>query len=219
LPASEIIIDNKDAIAPNVFKTIQGTWNTNSAGTGKYPLADSTANYRYCTSVTGTATARAEWSCASSQAGSYQVYAWWPVFTYSMAQNVPYEITHAGGVTTVRVNQGINGGKWNSLGAYTFTADVNDEIALHAASSWPFTPELRLYHSNGTLINSASGMSGCDLVQTISESGNYVVLARDQEGDNTGTYTLSLKATKPILLTLNKTLTGSSHRTNGIIIT
>jgi hypothetical protein len=33
-------------------------------------------------------------------------------------------MTHAGGTTPVLVNQTVNGGKWNSLGTFTFGASA-----------------------------------------------------------------------------------------------
>jgi PKD repeat protein/glucose/arabinose dehydrogenase len=53
------------------------------------------------------------------QAGSYEVFAWWTVLK-SRSSSVNYEITHAGGKSTVVRSQKVNGGKWNSLGVMTF---------------------------------------------------------------------------------------------------
>jgi hypothetical protein len=38
----------------------------------------------------------------------------------SRSESVPVVIRHAGGTTTVRVNQRLNGGQWNLLGKFTF---------------------------------------------------------------------------------------------------
>ena len=61
----------------------------------------------------------AQWTVAT--AGQYQLYARWSAYP-NRATNAPYTVTHAGGTTALSVNQQQNGGQWNLLGTYTFTA-------------------------------------------------------------------------------------------------
>ena len=56
---------------------------------------------------------------ASLSPGTYRVFLWWTQFA-SRATSVPVDIVHAGGMTTVSVNQRTDGGQWNSVGVYTF---------------------------------------------------------------------------------------------------
>ncbi|MHB0858288.1 MAG: golvesin C-terminal-like domain-containing protein, partial [Anaerolineae bacterium] len=49
----------------------------------------------------------------------YEVYARWWDGAYR-ANDVPYTIQHAGGSTTVKVDQRTNGGSWNLLGRFEF---------------------------------------------------------------------------------------------------
>jgi hyaluronate lyase len=51
--------------------------------------------------------------------GTCEVYLWWTEYA-SRPTSVPVDIVHAGGTTTVYVNQRTNGGQWNSVGVYTF---------------------------------------------------------------------------------------------------
>ena len=58
---------------------------------------------------------------AVPRSGRYAVYGWWWGGEWR-ANNVPYIIQHLNGVNTVKVNQRINGGKWNLLGTYRFVS-------------------------------------------------------------------------------------------------
>ena len=64
--------------------------------------------------------------------GGYKVYAKWPASSQH-ATDVPYSVTHAGGTSTVTVNQRVNGGKWNLLGTYTFNSGTNYKVELSDA--------------------------------------------------------------------------------------
>ncbi len=70
-------------------------------------------------------------------AAEYEVYGWW-VSSFNRAPNTPYTVTHAGGQTTVRVNQQQNNASWVSLGKFTFTGTDSDNVRISndaAASS------------------------------------------------------------------------------------
>jgi hypothetical protein len=69
--------------------------------------------------VPAAGTRRAIWDIAVGETGSYRVYAKWPG-SNSHATDAPYTVTHAGGTTTVTVNQRVNGGTWNLLGTFAF---------------------------------------------------------------------------------------------------
>ncbi|MCP3099053.1 N-acetylmuramoyl-L-alanine amidase [Myxococcus sp. K15C18031901] len=57
-------------------------------------------------------------------AGSKTISAWWVAGTNRSAA-APFIIHHTSGSTTVAVNQQANGGKWNSLGTFSFAAGWN----------------------------------------------------------------------------------------------
>lgn len=84
-------------------------------------------NYRYHNAGDGTHKAR--WAAYLPYGGDYKIHAWWTTDT-NRATNAPYEIHYNGGTQTIRVNQQINGGQWNLLGTYNFTATTPAEIFL-----------------------------------------------------------------------------------------
>lgn len=120
-PAPSVIVDNNSAGA-----SIPSTWALASSSTDKYG-----ADYRYrsTTPVSDPAT----WT-ANVTAGTKNVAAWWPQGSNRSA-TAAYHVAHSGGSTVVTVNQQINGGKWNSLGNYSF-AGGNTTVQL---SCWTTT--------------------------------------------------------------------------------
>lgn len=61
--------------------------------------------------------------------GNYQVYLRWTSGS-NRASNVPVDITHAGGTTTVTVNQRNNGGTWMLLGTFEFAAGTSGDVLI-----------------------------------------------------------------------------------------
>jgi hypothetical protein len=72
---------------------------------------------------------RAEWTPTLPQTEQYNVYGWWRNYS-DRATNAPFTIVHDGGSTTVTVDQKVNGGQWNLLGAFTMTPGQNRRIVL-----------------------------------------------------------------------------------------
>jgi hypothetical protein len=66
---------------------------------------------------------------AQLPAGTYRVLTGWRSHP-NRATNVPIVITHAGGSTTVNVNQTVNGSKWNSLGVFEFTGAAGQGVTI-----------------------------------------------------------------------------------------
>lgn len=63
----------------------------------------------------------ATWTGNLPSSGSYRVDAWWTQAA-NRATSAPYIVDHSGGSSVVHRNQTTNGGKWNSLGTYSFGA-------------------------------------------------------------------------------------------------
>ncbi len=63
------------------------------------------------------------------------------------ASNIPVEISHEGGLSTVTVNQQLNGAKWNLLGLYTFSGGENEGVTIRTTGA------------NGFVIADAIGIS------------------------------------------------------------
>lgn len=69
-------------------------------------------------------------------AGDYEVFGWWNS-EGSRHDAVPYVIYHASGETVVPVNQRKNGGRWFSLGTYSFDAGAaNVAVQVSKLPSW-----------------------------------------------------------------------------------
>ncbi len=107
-----IIADN-DAGAPIYSET--GVW---SAGAG---AGYNGGAYRVATSVNGSATAVATWQMSAPQTGVYALYAW-VLPDVSRATDAHYTIHHAGGVSTVELNQRTYPQTWRYLGTFPFYA-------------------------------------------------------------------------------------------------
>ncbi len=68
-------------------------------------------------------------------AGHYAVYLRWRSPHPTLASNVPVLITHAGGTTSVTVNQRAQGGKWVLLGTYSFPAGTRGWVGVKTAGT------------------------------------------------------------------------------------
>lgn len=66
---------------------------------------------------------------AGVTAGQYQVFARWTSGP-NRASNATYVISHAAGAASVRVDQRSNGGSWQSLGTFTFSAAPGQGVRL-----------------------------------------------------------------------------------------
>ena len=74
------------------------------------------------------------WSFSGQPAGVQEVSMWWSAAS-SRATNILVTITHAGGTTTVYINQQQNAGMWNSLGQYNFNGSGSVKITAASGSS------------------------------------------------------------------------------------
>jgi PKD repeat protein len=94
----------------------------------------------------GTGTKQAIWTVRIPVAGSYKVSAWWPSAGVN-ALNAPYRINHAGGSTTVQVDQRVNGGGWNELGTFNFNAgEYTISLSNNVASGQVVADAVRVEH-------------------------------------------------------------------------
>jgi len=122
----DLIIDNLD---PG-FSTPLGTWSLGSVTAGGWGTPP---HYRYYYVDTTAITAIAKWTPIFSTSGDYEVFVWYnhgSTTTDNRATNAPYTIKYAGGDTTIRVNQHINGSGWYSLGVYPFGVGSNWDVSL-----------------------------------------------------------------------------------------
>jgi len=110
-PAGSITVDNQDG----GFSTSGGPWYEFSCGRGNH------AFWTYSTPKQADSTNLARWS-ASLAAGSYEVSVYVPHCRNGKKDTASahYEVSHAGGSTTVVVSQAANAGSWVSLGTFEF---------------------------------------------------------------------------------------------------
>ena len=113
----DIIIDNTDA----EVDFIGSDWDSN--GNPIYPFYGSTFSY----SLAGSGADEAVYSFEITEAGEYEVYAWWPSHFYC-STDTPYHIYFSDGATTVRVNQRENPAQWNLLASGYFEQGIHEIV-------------------------------------------------------------------------------------------
>ncbi len=124
LNPAEVIIIN-DALAPGTGYEETGQWaTTGETGTG-YAGTD----YRWAQTVSGSPTATATWSAPLPHDGQYPVYVWYRP-GINRAQQARYIVHHAGGSTTIIVDQRNHGNTWHYLGTYGFLSDQEARVTL-----------------------------------------------------------------------------------------
>lgn len=120
---TEVILDNTATSGV----TLTGTWTTSQSTAGYYG-----GNYLHDgNTLKG---GKSVLFTPSLQAANYAVYARW-TSDPNRATNVPYDITHAGGTTTVTKNQQSGGGAWVLLGTYTFNAGTGGNVLIRTTGT------------------------------------------------------------------------------------
>lgn len=125
VPEEGIVIDNA---ATDGTVTVTGEWTTASSTAGYYG-----SNYMHDAN-TGKGTKSVRFQPNLPKSGVYEVFAWWVAHDYRPT-NVPIDITHAGGTTTVFVNQKANGSKWVSLGKFPFNAGSAGSVTIRTTGT------------------------------------------------------------------------------------
>lgn len=110
LPSIEIIVDDPEA-------TYVGDWYLSDLVPGYYGDG-------YHFSWPGSGSDLFTWAFDLPYAGEWEVSAMWSNRS-TRATNSPYTIYHAEGSDTVRVNQEVDGGEWNTLGIFKFDRGGN----------------------------------------------------------------------------------------------
>lgn len=117
-PGKGWTIDNEDV---NFFFD-PDEWTLSTEVSGYYGL-----NYRVHS--LGDGSHKARWAAYLPKSGNYHIHAWWTQDSDNTT-SATYEIHHLNGVSNVIVNQQENGGQWNLLGNYQFSAKKAAEIFL-----------------------------------------------------------------------------------------
>lgn len=123
-PTDEIVIDNSQA-------TLVGAWSTSSYVSGFHG-----SNYLH-DGNTGKGSKSVAYTPDIGAAGWYEVQVWYPA---SKDRNlaVPFDVNHAGGTTTVPVNQRINGSQWFGIGAFEFGAGTEGNVRIRTTGTSTF---------------------------------------------------------------------------------
>ncbi|HYO65846.1 MAG TPA: N-acetylmuramoyl-L-alanine amidase [Archangium sp.] len=120
-PTTGLVIDSNNANNDSTKGYIQvsANWLASSGTAGYYG-----SNYYYA--PTAAISDAAVFHFYMPAAGTKTIDAWWTAGT-NRSDAAPFIITNASGtnLATVSVNQQINGGKWNTLGTYSFPAGWN----------------------------------------------------------------------------------------------
>ena len=124
------IVDNRDNSSAKRFRRLSGEWRTSALAEGYYGK-----DYCYARARDRAENSRARFLCTTLPAGRYDVYACWSSRS-DRARNVAYEIHHADGVATVHVDQTVNGGRWNRIGAFRFNGGSH-VVEIHNGLSKP----------------------------------------------------------------------------------
>lgn len=119
LPGEEIIVDNNDTTG--VLKT--GSWKTAAVQTDRYGI-----NYLHDDN-NGKGSKSVTFTPDLPATATYSVYMMLPQhFNRSIA--IPLEVAHAGGTAILNVDQTANGGIWNLIGTYSFTAGTSGSVTI-----------------------------------------------------------------------------------------
>jgi len=77
----------------------------------------------------GNGSTSAEYRLNLPKGGTYDLFAWWTSAS-NRANNTPYYVYRENGVDTVRLNQSVNGTKWNKIGSFEFSGNGNDKLVI-----------------------------------------------------------------------------------------
>ena len=114
-----LTIDNNDS----EYVTRTGTWRSSTGSSGYYG-----SNYVHDENK-GKGSKSFTFTPSVATAASYEVYLRWADGS-NRANNVPVDVIHSNGTTTVTVDQTRNGGTWNLLGVFQFDAGTSGNVRL-----------------------------------------------------------------------------------------
>ncbi len=110
---------------------VTGSWNTSSTTGGFYG-----SNYLH-DGNTAKGQRSVRFTPTIVMPGKYEVFASWTADSVR-SSSVPITITSSTGSSTVNVDERYNGGKWNSLGIYTFNAGTGGNVVISNTNTTGF---------------------------------------------------------------------------------
>lgn len=119
-PQAQYIVDNADPTG----LTITGSWTISTSATTYYGT-----NYLHDANTGATGGKSVRFSPNLPSPVGVDVYLRWPAGT-NRASNVPVDINHSAGTTTVTVNQRANDGVWTLVGHFNFAAGSAGNVTI-----------------------------------------------------------------------------------------
>src|ERR1051325_7053602 len=116
--ASDTLVANADGAVQ-----VKGKWTATAETSGFYG-----ANYLFRTPGDGNSTVT--WPFPSGTAGRYEVFARWSAGP-NRATNATYLVSSNAGITSLPVNQKVNGGTWQSLGSFDFQPKGGQGVTMN----------------------------------------------------------------------------------------
>lgn len=126
---SEMAVVDNDHPAPGTGYVETGEW-TAASGTGY-----AGGGHRRASTVVGAPTATATWTATLPADGHYAVYVWYRPGS-GRAPDARYTVHHAGGETTVTVDQRHHGLTWHYIGTYGLQAGEEPRVTLTNQSAF-----------------------------------------------------------------------------------
>lgn len=153
--SGEIIVDNTATNTDEFYFDNEGHWDESSGSDDEYG-----ADAQY----TSTTDAWGEWKFTIEEPGSYDIYAWWDIYS-TRDHGALYTVNHDAGSNNYCLDQGQNGNQWNHLlgthdfsaGEYTIrvTRDRNSIICSADHGSYTLADAIRLLPA-GTVATSTT---------------------------------------------------------------
>jgi len=165
-PGVEVIVDN--SAADNIVTS--GNWNESTAMTGQFYGA----NYLHDGNTGKSSNKWVRFTPELPQAGLYELYAIWNS-SVSRASNVPIDISHAGGISTVVVNMQQNGGIWNRLGQFRFDAGQSGSVKIgtFGTSSYVIADAVKFRRIDSLIVDNRDAVVAGAWTSSTSETGKF----------------------------------------------
>lgn len=161
---TEVIIDNMDSECSKVGTWAESTSNPDFYGTNYIHDSGSLKGEKTVT-----------FTPDFESAGMYEVFEHHTAGT-NRATNVPIDINHAGGTSTVTINQQENNATWVSLGTYQFNAGTNGSVVLknEGTSDVVIADAIKFVYSGCAQETTPAPVAGFEASSTYIEAGQSV---------------------------------------------